>query len=145
MSDHHTSSPSYPNAFLVFNVLNTVQEGAELPRAMAHKFRSDEAVTGAPLSAEEFSVLRTLASDGFARLPALQLEIDQYREEYAREREWQQQLKSMIARSKTLELQMRNVEQEQSKTGLFSGKSKQELLLKAVFKAYQKCICLIDY
>lgn len=131
MSEHHSSSSSYPNAFYVFNVLKTVQESAELPRAMAHKFRSDEAVLGTPLNADELLVLRALAIDGFARLPILQLEIDQYREEYMREKEWQQQLKSMRARTKTLELQMRNVEQEQSKTGLFSGKSKQELLLKA--------------
>jgi hypothetical protein len=131
MSEHHNSSSSYPNAFSVFNVLNTVQESADLPRAMAHKFRSDEAVIGAPLNPDELLVLRALAIDGFARLPTLQLEIDQYREDYMLERDWLQQLKSMTARTKTLELQMRNVEQEQSKTGLFSGKSKQELLLKA--------------
>lgn len=124
------SSTSYPNAHAVYELLNIIDQSVEVQSATASHFILADEQKKPALSSQAFEYITILQQDQFIFQSDLNQEIQSYCSDYQQLDHWIQQLKSLQARQKTLQLQLRNLEKEQSKTGLFKGKAKQELMLK---------------
>ena len=120
----------YPSAERVFELLSAVEQGVSLHRAIASRLASTHP-SATPMSAEAHGLIAGLVADGCLVTAGFQSELAKALTLMRSEGELNQQLKALTARYKTLELQLRNTEQELKKGGLFRGKVKQELALKA--------------
>lgn len=130
MTDLTLPPPTYPNARAALEALAAVEAGVSLQRAIAQRLAPEPSGAEArPLSLEARALLDDLARDGFVLTPPLQRDLERVLELRATEEETHRALRASNARRKTLELQLRSVEQEKSKSSLFRGKSNQELML----------------
>ncbi len=130
MADLAPPPPTYPSARAALEALAAVDAGVSLQRAIASRLAQDPAdAAAAAMSPEARALISDLARDGFVLTPPLQRDLDRALELRATEEETQRLLRASNARRKTLELQLRSVEQEKAKSGFFRGKSQQELLL----------------
>ena len=120
------NTSSFADAELVYQTLYLVSSSIFLRNAVKNNFEKSESSLNSTL---QFT-FEELMADHFLSLSELQGEIDHYRTQKERADSVLPQLKSLNARLRTLQMQHRNIEQEQSKGGLFKSKLKQELLLK---------------
>jgi len=121
--------PTHPSARAALEALAAIEAGESLQRAIAQRLAPEPGAIAAPLSSGARAALDDLARDGFALTPALQRDLDRALELRAGEEDTARAIRAASARRKTLELQIRSLEQEKAKSGLFRSRSQQELTL----------------
>lgn len=119
----------YVNASHVFELLNHISQSIAIHRAVASRLEKSTQPRPA-LSSEARALIPPLTGDGFILIAPFQSDLSKVLEALEGEDALTQQLKSTIARRKTIEMQLRNISQELNKGSLFRGKAKQELSLK---------------
>ena len=117
----------YQDALTVWEALHTISHSATLQNVITHRF-AIEGERAPTLSVEGDALLEALNADQLIRLEMIQTSVLEYHRAERQRDESQQKLAAINARRRTLEMRARNVEQEQSRGGLFRGKRQQELI-----------------
>ena len=130
----------YDNTYAVYELLQQINLAVEVHSATASHFVITEEQRGNVLSVQAKNYMHALQKDQLIQVFDLHEPILQYCQDYQLLPQWNQQLKAVLARQKTLLLRQKNLEKELSKAGLFKGKLKQQLeqKLKQAHKIYSQ-------